>query len=66
MLCSHGLLCRQKDSFTRTSVLHQVHLPVLFFDNGMDTDRPCLSLRISCMVYPQLLFFRVFLPSPAL
>lgn len=39
MLCSHGLLCRQKDSFTGTSVLHQVHLTVLFFDNGVDTEQ---------------------------
>lgn len=39
MLYSHGLLCRQKDSFTRTSLLHQVHLTVLSFDNGVDTEQ---------------------------
>lgn len=39
ILCSHGLLCRQKDSFMRTSLLHQVHLTVLSFNNGVDTEQ---------------------------
>lgn len=39
ILCSHGLLCRQKDSFMRTSLLHQLHLTVLSFNNGVDTEQ---------------------------
>lgn len=39
MLYSHSLLSRQKDSLTRTSLLHQVYLTVLSFGNGVDTEQ---------------------------
>lgn len=43
-LSSHGLLCRQRDSFTRTSLLHQIHLAVLSLDNGVETEQGQTSL----------------------
>lgn len=39
VLSSHGLFCRERDSFTRTSLLHQIHLAVLSPDNGVETEQ---------------------------
>jgi len=44
-LSSHGLFCRQRDSFTR--LLHRIHLAVLSLDNGVEMEQRQMSPVVS-------------------